>query len=291
MIKHREVLAVGESQLAFTVFRKSSIPANVLQKSPAKRLLLLHGAGVAGELTWTFIVNYLMHWDEILVPDLLGMGESYLDPADQKEISIQDMCISLISLLHHQKWTEFDLVGYSLGGLVAIELNKEVRPDFTVQKMGLIEPALFNAPALHSIVDFRQLFIPIAKNIKSDPENDKHFIDFLDLVSPNRSNSPQVDVVAVQRLKERPLGFAHALGAVSKYADSLDELRFNALVDAIPSGVGIVGGLSDELLVMAQKKIQQHQSGWAIEILPKTDHSLIYVRPKRIAQLLNQHLL
>ena len=41
-----------------------------------RRLVLLHGAGVAGELSWTYVANYLTGWREILIPDLAGMGRS-----------------------------------------------------------------------------------------------------------------------------------------------------------------------------------------------------------------------
>ena len=40
----------------------------------SRRLVLLHGAGLAGDLTWRLVVNYLTEWDEVLIPDLPGMG-------------------------------------------------------------------------------------------------------------------------------------------------------------------------------------------------------------------------
>ncbi len=291
MIKQRAVLRVGEAQVAYTVFKKEQNTSPIHHAVTSKRsLLLLHGAGVAGELTWTFIANYLTHWDEILVPDLLGMGDSFFDEQDAEVFSIQDICTSLLSLLHHQQCFEFDLVGYSLGGLVAVELNKEAHPDFKISKMCLIEPALFNDVSLQSAIDFRRSFVPIAANIKSQPLNDQPFVDFLNLVSPHRKSSAQVDQLAIKRLQKRPLGFANALHAVSEYAETLNEFSLHSLIAALPAGIGIVGGLSSPSLLAAQQRIQAHQPQWAIEVLPDTDHSLVYVRPKKIAQLLNQYL-
>ena len=36
--------------------------------APPRRLLLLHGGGVAGKITWSGILPHLKHWNEILVP-------------------------------------------------------------------------------------------------------------------------------------------------------------------------------------------------------------------------------
>lgn len=291
MIKQRAVLKVKNVKVAYTVFKKETSTSLSDRQSFSKRsLLLLHGAGVAGELTWTFIVNYLTHWDEILVPDLLGMGDSFFDDADAEEFSIQDVCASLISLLRDQQCFEFDLVGYSLGGLVAVELNNQANPDFIVGKMCLIEPALFNDASLKSAIDFRRLFVPLVANIKAQPCDDQPFVDFLNLVSPHRKSNPQVDKLAIKRLQKRPLGFANALNAVSEYAEALDESSLHQLIAAIPAGLGIIGGLSSPSLLAAQQMVQRHQPQWAVEILPDTDHGLVYVRPKKVAQLLNQYL-
>jgi pimeloyl-ACP methyl ester carboxylesterase len=304
LIKERCFFELAETRIAYTMFKEGK--GAVESSSAPRRLLLLHGAGVAGELTWTFIVNYLKHWDEILVPDLLGMGDSYFDALDHLPFSIEDISQSLFSLLAHYNWHSFDLAGYSLGGLVALEMNEESKrllhsksnkepddgssQDYVINSLCLIEPALFSDQSLQASLLFRQSFTPLAANIKADPSNEKHFIDFLDLVSPNRISSPKMDELAVQRLQKRPLGFAHALAAVSNYADCLTDTKLKRLISSIPIGLGIVGGLSNPGLLHAQQNIQSQQKNWHIESLANTDHSLIYVRPKNVAKLINQYL-
>jgi pimeloyl-ACP methyl ester carboxylesterase len=289
MIKQRFSLDVAGAKVSYTLFQQS--PSDTSKPENIKsRLMLLHGAGVAGELTWTYIINYLESWDEILVPDLLGMGDSYFDIDDSREFTIEDICNTLFSVLRHLQWTDFDLAGYSLGGLVALELNHEAQPDFNIEHLCLIEPALFNDESLQNALVFRRAFMPIAANIKSDANNPQHFIEFLDLVSPKRMRNEKVDLLAIRRLQRRPHGFANALAAVSKYANKLDEHKLFSLMKSIPSGIGIVGGLSDSGLVHAQEKIKQVQPQWHVETIPEVDHSLVYVRPRVIAHLFNQHL-
>lgn len=302
MIKQRCLLQFAESQIAYSLFRRKNFDPAL---GTPRRLVLLHGAGVAGELTWTYIVNYLKHWDEVLVPDLLGMGESFFEPSDRLGFSIEDICHSLFGLLTHEAWHEFDLAGYSLGGLVALELNDqasrelglESTPDTVIHSLCLIEPALLSDSSLQSSLLFRQSFVPLAKSIKTNPENDQHFIDFLDLVSPNRKRSEQIDKLAIKRLQLRPSGFAHALAAVSEYADDLDNFKLQQLIASIPKGLGIIGGLSNPGLLQAQQMIKAQLSKakpiaktWHIESLANADHSLVYVRPKVIAHLINEHL-
>ena len=270
MIKQRLFFHFAETQVAYTLFRSKNYDASCNSPSSEeapRRIMLLHGAGVAGELTWTFIVNYLKHWDEVLVPDLLGMGESFFESSDQLAFSIEDIC-------------------------------QQSLPDTTIKALCLIEPALFSDQSLQAALSFRQSFVPLAVNIKLEPDNDQHFLDFLDLVSPNRKRSSQIDKLAVERLQLRPLGFAHALAAVSDYADNLDEFKLQQLLAHIPKGLGIVGGLSNPGLLLAQQKIQHQLQSypssqnkyWHIESLDNADHSLVYVRPKIVAGLINEYL-
>lgn len=297
MNKQRHTFPLGDSVIAYSLFSHSSSSQPSSDK-PVRRIVLLHGAGVAGELTWSFIAHYLKHWDEVLVPDLYGMGDSYFDTSDKQPFSIDDICQGLFSLLRHLSWWRFDLVGYSLGGLVALELNHQAamelndehQPDFLIAKMCLIEPALFSDSSLSSALAFRQSFVPLAENIQAEPDNEAHFVQFLDLVSPHRMRQPKADKIAIQRLQSRPYGFANALFAVSNYAQTLDEYSLQQLLAAVPVGVGIVGGLSGEGLLLAQQKIQSVQPHWNIEVLQNMDHGLVYVRPKQVAQLIDQYL-
>lgn len=313
MKKQRLSIQLGETSLAYSLFQKNISSAD----SSPRRILLLHGAGVAGELTWTFIANYLEHWDEILIPDLLGMGDSFFESSDILPFTIADINQSLFSMLRHHDWHEFDLAGYSLGGLVALELNREICTEsdsgvkqgdiqvdescvdneakfhvnkFRVNKLCLIEPALFSDQSLRSALAFRETFTPVANNIKANPENADHFMAFLDLVSPHRKRNEKTDALAIRRLQVRPFGFANALAAVSHYAKTLNEVSLNRLLEAVPEGVGIVGGLSNDGLILAQENIREHQPKWQIEQLDNADHSLVYVRPKQVARIMNQFL-
>ena len=81
------------------------------------RLLLLHGAGVAGDLTWTPMIGALAPFAELLIPDLYGAGDTVHEQGEQA-FTIADQLEHLCALLEQLGWDDFDLVGYSFGGCV-----------------------------------------------------------------------------------------------------------------------------------------------------------------------------
>ncbi len=87
-------------------------------------LLLLHGAGVGGELTWEGMLPYLTHWETILVPDLKGMGDSYAHSGEESPVNVIELAEDIHALTQTLDWEKFDVIGYSLGGLVTLLLNK-----------------------------------------------------------------------------------------------------------------------------------------------------------------------
>lgn len=82
------------------------------------KLLLIHGNN-SGANHWLDVVEKLEDRYSILVPDLRGFGESsYLKPIR----SLLELAQDLKELLNHLEWRSFSVIGWSLGGGVAMEL-------------------------------------------------------------------------------------------------------------------------------------------------------------------------
>jgi len=96
-------------------------------------LLLIHGLGSSGA-DWEFQARALEGRFRIIVPDLPGSGSSI--PAADEQCTIAGFAQTLWALLDHLKASSVNIVGFSLGGAVALEMALG-RPD-RVLRLALI---------------------------------------------------------------------------------------------------------------------------------------------------------
>lgn len=270
-------LILPDQQLHYRLYRNPAAASG-------RRLLLIHGAGVAGEDTWHMLTAFLQHWQEILVPDLRGAGLSCSADGQEYPFTVQTLVDDMSALLDHLAWWQFDLGGYSLGGLVSM-LLKQRYPD-RVGKQYLLESAVLDRPDWVSTVELRQRYSSAAVHLRSD-NREQGIRQFLDTISPNRKVSAQTESVAVSRLARRPLGFAHALDAVTKAIHSIDR---DALLASQGDVSSFIGGLSVELMHQLHLTLAEQMSNWHYFMVPGTDHSLPFQKPRQIARVMNAEL-
>lgn len=103
-----------------------------LVRGHGEPLVLIHGLGGSGA-DWAFQVATLEKRFRVIIPDLPGSGHS---PPPRGEYSISGFAASLWSLLEHLEVSQTNIIGFSLGGAVALEMAAQ-RPA-GVLRMGLI---------------------------------------------------------------------------------------------------------------------------------------------------------
>src|SRR5258707_3498193 len=113
-------------------FGNDDLWIHYLQRGRGEPLLLIHGLGGSGA-DWAFQVAALEHRFRIIVPDLPGSGHS-LPP--RSEYTIAGFAGALWKLMDHLKIVRTNIVGFSLGGAVALEMAT-LRPA-CVPKLALI---------------------------------------------------------------------------------------------------------------------------------------------------------
>jgi 3-oxoadipate enol-lactonase len=113
-------------------FRSDELSIHYLERGRGEPLLLIHGLGCSGA-DWAFQVAALEHRFRIIIPDLPGSGHS-LPP--RNEYTIAGFASALWKLMDHLGIAKPNIVGFSLGGAVALEMAT-LRPD-CVPKLGLI---------------------------------------------------------------------------------------------------------------------------------------------------------
>lgn len=252
--------------------------------------LLLHGAGVAGEITYSPMLPYFTQWRWMLVPDLKGMGDSFHHHGEEGAVSVTELTDEVEALLAHVKWDDFDLVAYSLGGLVALNLNyqRSLQGKKKV-KMALLEPASLDREDLSTLMDVRQKYRHASKLIRDTGDVELGVASFMDGVSPNRRKHPVAEATTQSRLAYRPFGFAYALDAVTDHvALMVNEPHIRqAMIDASEQVFLFSGELSHEALRQHYDLLSEQNAAWQHKTLSACDHSLPFQKPRQIANHIN----
>jgi 3-oxoadipate enol-lactonase len=113
-------------------FRDQESSIHYLERGRGEPLLLIHGLGCSGA-NWAFQVAALEHRFRLIIPDLPGSGHS---SPPRSEYTIAGFANSMWRLMDRLKIRETNIVGFSLGGAVALEMAT-LRPS-CVPKLALI---------------------------------------------------------------------------------------------------------------------------------------------------------
>lgn len=248
-----------------------------------RRLVLLHGAGIAGEMTWTYVVNYLRSWEEVLVVDFAGMGQSSFH--DVNNPSLDDYVEQVQQLLSALDWQTFDVAGYSFGGMVASRLVYE---HSGIGVCFLLEPALLSGSSAESLLSKASRYRTMADWLDQHPDDQDMYRQFLDIVSPKRRANAASDRIAISRLKPNQVGFCQALRAVSSAIEANPAALLN-WTSPIP-GMSFVGALSSDDMRVRQQQLEDRSTDWFGHVVNGADHSLVFTHPKPIARLMDERL-
>src|ERR1700719_865074 len=113
-------------------FRDDQLCIHYLERGRGEPLLLIHGLGSSGA-DCAYQVAALDHRFRIIFPDLPGSGHS---PPPAREYTIAGFANAMWRLMDHLRITTPNIVGFSLGGAVALEMAT-LRPA-CVPRLGLI---------------------------------------------------------------------------------------------------------------------------------------------------------
>jgi 3-oxoadipate enol-lactonase len=131
----------GVRSMAF--FRDAEHSIHYLERGSGEPLLLIHGLGSSGA-DWAFQVTALQSRYRLIVPDLPGSGHS---APPRGGYSIEGFAAALWKLLDHLGIAKTNVVGFSLGGAVALEMAAN-RPR-CIPKLALINSLATYRP--HSV--------------------------------------------------------------------------------------------------------------------------------------------
>ncbi|MBZ0093604.1 MAG: alpha/beta hydrolase [Sulfuricellaceae bacterium] len=248
-----------------------------------RRLLLLHGGGVAGALTWEGILPHLRHWPEIVVPDLRGSGDTYYPDGLDHPFEAEDVVDDLAALRQHLGWHAFDLGGYSYGGLIAMLLKTRLGAD--VEKTYLFEPALLGRIKQEDGMASRERMLLAAHLLRQETQAGLDV--FLDVVAPGRTRGSKNEALVRSRLSQRPAGLAYAVECVSHAGAGIDRDELVARQADVSS---FIGGRSSPELDRLCRRIAAGRSDWSCHLIAGADHALPFQKPEQIGRIMNEEM-
>lgn len=132
-------------------FRDEQSCIHYLERGRGEPLLLIHGLGCSGA-AWAFQVAALEQRFRLIIPDLPGSGHS---APPRNEYTIAGFANAMWRLMDHLKIRQTNIVGFSLGGAVALEMAS-IRPS-CVPKLCLINSLATYQP--HSLRKWLETYV------------------------------------------------------------------------------------------------------------------------------------
>jgi pimeloyl-ACP methyl ester carboxylesterase len=174
-------------------------------------LVFIHGVGLDHKM-WDEQINYLNKFS-ILTYDLLGHGKT---PCDKDELILKDFSNQLLEILDYLKIEKINLVGFSLGSLIALDFS--ARYQKKLEKLILIGTTYKRSDKERSLVLDRynqtKLNKPISKLALKRWFSDKYL-----------ENNPKTYDLFMNILNKKPEDHKNFLKAYKLFANHKDDIE------------------------------------------------------------------
>jgi len=172
--------------------------------------VFIHGVGLDHQM-WDYQINYFNEFST-LTYDLLGHGKT---PFDKEKLILRDFSDQLLELLDHLEIEKINLIGFSLGSLIALDFSSHFQGK--VEKLVLIGTTYKRSEEERSLVLERynqaKLNKPISKQALKRWFSDKYLED-----------NPETYDLFMRILTKGPKDHKNFLKAYELFANHYDDL-------------------------------------------------------------------
>lgn len=195
-------------------------------------IVFLHGFTGSTE-TWTEVINALQGKYKTVAIDLTGHGLSTV-PTDSARYSMEEQIADLKALFKQRKLTSFILVGYSMGGRIALAYTKKHPEQVTSL---ILESASPGIKTKSERIARREADKQLSERIVR--EGVPSFVDFWENIplfhSQKKLPKEKQNVIRQERLKQSKTGLANSLlgigtGSQPSYWDDLNSINVPVLL-------------------------------------------------------------
>lgn len=255
----------------------SRLRHSVAEAGSGEPLLLVHGFTGAKEDFADFLDGFADRGWHVVAPDLRGHGASEA-PDDEDAYSLEEMAADVLALADELGWDRFDLLGHSMGGMVAQvvalqtpeRLRSLVLMDTGHGPVEGLDPALValavevvRSEGVERLIELAAELGPAGRPRSPSEvrvrEERVGYIDFGD--RKMRAAAPAMYAAMAPRLHEA--------------ADRLDALR------SLPVRTLVVVGAEDDGFVGPSERLAEAIPGAVLEVVDDAAHSPQFENPDR----------
>jgi 2-succinyl-6-hydroxy-2,4-cyclohexadiene-1-carboxylate synthase len=246
-------------------------------------LLLLHGFTGSGA-AWEPLLPHVTPRRRVIAPDLIGHGRSDA-PADPARYRMERCVADLLALLNTLEVAQVDLLGYSMGGRVALHLA--LAAPQRVRRL-LLESA---SPGLADPAE-RAVRVQADNELAAAIEREgiaafvAHW-ERLPLFASQQTLPPAVRAKQrAQRLQNRPVGLANSLrGMGAGQQESLWEC-----LPELTLPVQLLVGAQDRKYCDIAQRMEQRLPNVQVSVVADAGHTIHLEQPDRFAHLVGDFL-
>ena len=251
--------------------------------SEKRPLLLLHGFTGSSQ-NWLPLLPLLAPFHQIIAVDLLGHGRSTV-PTRPARYSMEQTAADLMDLLDQLAIEQTDLLGYSMGGRLALYMACQSPRRFPTLILESASPGL---KSKDEQLARRQQDTALAGRVEQDGL--EAFVDYWESL-PLWASQQQLpaDVRATlrqQRLQNNPIGLANSLRGMGTGTQPSQWGRLGKL--GLP--VLLLAGELDEKFVALNQEMAGLIPGARLEIVPGAGHAVHLERPSHYAAAVGKFL-
>jgi 2-succinyl-6-hydroxy-2,4-cyclohexadiene-1-carboxylate synthase len=248
-------------------------------------LIMLHGFTGSGA-SWKPFCSTLGKESKLIMPDLIGHGATKTDSIEGEKYFVTSVVEHIIQILDRLEYEKVDILGYSMGGRVALALS--VLYPSRVRNL-ILESA---SPGLKTMKERKErIFSDMRLGMSILQDGLTQFVDYwenIPLFESQKSLPLRIrKKIRNQRLSHDPTKLANALWGMStgmqpSFWEDLDRIEANVLM--------IVGDLDEKFCKIAEEMQKLMKNGQIYKV-EQCGHAIHVEQPEKFGTIVSEFLL
>lgn len=264
--------------------RNESIYVQIIGESHLPTIVFLHGF-TGTSATWSEVMAHLKGRFRLVAIDLTGHGKTSI-PRDERRYTIDEQLKDLETIFQVLNLTDFTLVGYSMGGRIALAYTVNYPSRVKTLILESSSPGLKTQEerAIRKSADEK-----LARKIQT--EGMQKFVDFWENIplfdSQKRMTTEKQEMVREERLQQNEVGLANSLrgigtGSQPSYWENLKGIT-------IP--VHLITGEIDQKFVDISQEMKAVLPNATAQTVKNVGHAIHVEKPVVFATMVVEHIL